>query len=197
MTAEACRATFESEPDNERAARLDSVFPRCACEVWSLTEAGGDGVDDGEVVVRILTSPNAYNLDTATIITERLTVLYSAGLSVIRQGASNDEIIKTIETLLIGGAEQKSLVGAIVMQAAKFRSYANDDDRWFGVYATDDCGKAHHVDVLGTTPIAESKGAVSREKKARRYKLALDMQPYVVFDSEPERLIEKLRGMGC
>jgi hypothetical protein len=163
MNAEACRATFEAEPDSERAPRLDAIFPQCICEQWSLTAAGGDAVDDAEMVARILTSPNAYNLDAACIITERLTVLYSAGLSVLRQGASDEEIIGTIETLLAGGAEPKTLVGAVVMRAGKFRSYASNDNRWFGVYATDDEGKLHHVDVLGTTPVAESKGAVKRE----------------------------------
>lgn len=191
MTAEACRAVFEAAEVQKRAERLDEAFPSCYCEPWSLTETGGPGIDDGGLIARILTSPDAYSETTATILTERLTHLYSMGMSVVRAGASDQEIADTVNNLLTNAAEQKRLVGAVVLPASAFRTYANDDDasRWFAVYATDDRGKLHHGDVFGTR-------CSKKQQSRRRHKLAEDMLPHLVAAADVGDLIQKLRQLG-
>ncbi len=191
MSAEACRATFEGAETLKRAESLDAAFPQCTCEPWSLTSSGGPGLQDDELVARILTSPDAYEEDTSTILTSKLTQIYAMGMSVVRQGASDAEIASTVQDLLSNASEVRKLIGAVVIGVSALRAYANDDDaaRWFGVYATDDRGKTHHVDVLGTKV---GKGAQSR----RRNRLAADMTPLLVRADNVIDLIANLRASG-
>lgn len=191
MSAGNCRAVLEAAPLYERASRLDAAFPNCACETWALTNSNGSGISDEQLVARILTSPDSYNESTSTILTGKLTQVYSIGMSVIRQGASDEEIRKTIEDLTTGGSEQKRLIGAVVASAAMFRSYVTEETgfKWFGLYATDDRGKLNHGDVLGTT-------TTSKQQQKRRYRLATDMQNHVLVSTECEELICKLREAG-
>lgn len=194
MSVAACRTALLNCEVYQRAASIDQCFPECACEAWSLCEAGGAPVGDDELIARVLTSPDAYEEDTATIVTGKLTSLYSLGLSVIREGAGDEEIITTINDLLDGAAEPKKLVGAIVVKAAMLRSYA-DPAQWFGVYATDDRNKSHHVDIFGTTPEGGSSKA-NRARKERRYTLADDLSSQIVFADDSATLVEKLRTAG-
>ena len=191
MSAEACAAALANADVPKRAEALDAAFPGCACEPWALTALGGDGVANHELIARVLTSPDSYDEPTETIMTQKLTQIYAMGMSVIRQGASNEEIVSTAEDLLTSAAEQRKLIGAIIMTAAQLRAYVNEADlaRWFGVYATDDRGKAHHGDIFGTKV---SKG----QQQKRRYKLAVDMLPLIVKAETPERLVAALREAG-
>jgi hypothetical protein len=190
MTAEACRAAFNAAPIIERGPVLDATFPQCACEPWSLREVGGDGIPNTELVARILTSPDDYDETTSTIITGRLTQLYSMGMSVIRQGAPDAEIIRTVNDLLNGGAEVRKLFGAVVITAEQLRSYVSDDAlRWFGLYSTDDRDKTHHADVFGTT-------VNKKQQSRRRGHLADEMVPLIVTASDTGELIARLRNAG-
>lgn len=195
MSAEACRAALDGADILERAGQLDAAFPQCACEPWSLTADGGCGVQNEELVARVLVAPDDYDETASTILTSRLTALYSMGLSVIRQGASDDEVLGTIDELMTKGSERRTLVGAVVMGAEKIRSYANDDSRWFGVYATDDRGKERHADIFGTTPLGSNSSA-KRTKSQRRNRLAADMLPLILFEADPPQLLSKLRLAG-
>lgn len=195
MTAAGCRAAIETVPVAQRATSIDALYPKCFCEPWSLTAVGGQGVADEEIVARVVTSPDGYDETEETILTARLTTLYAGGFSIIRQGASDAEVLSTIDELLKGGEDERSLVGAVVMTAGRLRVYANDDDRWFGVYATDDRGKHHHVDVFGTIP-AGTKSASDRAQKKRRYALAEDMLPLLLYAREPAALLARLRVAG-
>ena len=191
MTAEKCAAVFLTADATKKAETLDAAFPNCVCEPWALTSEGGEGIDNGEVLARLLTTPDAYDEDAEALLTSKLTQIYAMGMSVVRQGASSEEINATIAELLTGGAEQRRLFGAIVMRAAHLRAYADEDElgRWFGVYATEDRGKRHHGDILGTKV---SKGKQQR----RRHRLAADMLPLVVRAEDPDDLITSLRAAG-
>lgn len=191
MLSHQCRAVLEGAPVVKRASTLDEAFPNCSCEPWSLTETNGQGIPNHEIVARVLTSPDDYNESTATIITSRLTQIYAMGMSLIRQGATDQEIRDTVVELLNGGAEERRLVGAIVTDAKLYRSFTNNDDqaRWFGVYATDSMGKQRHGDVLGLTV---SKTAQSK----RRHKLAAELKPFIVPATEIEELLPLLREAG-
>jgi hypothetical protein len=190
MTGDACRAAFNAAPVISRAAAMDVAFPQCACEPWSLRSEEGAGVQGSERVARVLTSPDDYDENAATIVTSRLTQIYAMGMSVIRQGASDAEIAVTVSDLLSGGAETRKLFGAVVITADQFRSYVSDDAaRWFGVYATDDRGKNHHGDVFGTT-------ANKKQQSRRRGRLAEDMVPLIVKANNTTDLITELRNLG-
>lgn len=191
MSADQCKAALNAAPDLKRAEHLDAAFPKCACEPWALTAAHGPGIPNEELVARVLTSPDAYEEATSTILSSKLTHIYSLGMSVIRQGASDDEIKHTVHDLLSGGSEPRHLIGAVVANGTMIRAYGNEDDaaQWFGLYATDDRGKLRHGDVFGTTV---SKG----QQQKRRHRLAADMQPLVVPAADVVDLISKLRAAG-
>lgn len=190
MSAEACKAVFNSAPVNERSPVLDAAFPRFGCEPWSLRAVGGVGIPNSELVARVLTSPDDYDESTSTIISGRLTQIYAMGMSVIRQGASDAEISTTVSELLNGGAESRKLFGAVVITAEQLRSYASDDTlRWFGVYATDDRNKVHHADVFGTT-------VNKKQQSRRRGRLAEVMAPLIIPASDTSELIARLREAG-
>lgn len=196
MTAAGCRAAFNAAPVIDRAGQLDAAFPKCACEPWSLQNVGGNGVASNELVARVFTSPGGYNEDEG-ILTGKLTQLYAMGLSVIRQGASDAEIEATIDELTTANpSDVQTLVGAVVINVQSLRDYANDDERWFGVYATDDGSKLHHVDILGTTPQGASNNAQRRASRDRRYKLAADMAPLMIHATEKAALLQALRDAG-
>ncbi|WP_158014124.1 hypothetical protein [Sphingomonas sanxanigenens] len=146
-------------------------------------------------MARILTSPDSYNEETSTILAGKLTHIYSMGLSMIRQGASDAEILQTIDDLTSTEVETRVLVGAIVVSVETLRAYIEDDQKWFGVYATDDRGKLHHIDMLGTIP-AGTRSAIKKAQSKRRNKLAEDMIPLVVFSEDPNELLSKLRDAG-
>lgn len=191
MNAQGCLAAIMGVDAPKRAGSLDEAFPNCVCEAWSLTEKGGPGIGNDEPVARILTTPDHFNEADQTIVTQKLTQLYAMGMSVIRMGASDEEIKQTVDDLLSSGAEPRKLYGAIVVPAEKIRSYANEDDlaRWFGVYATDDRGKEHHGDVFGTS--------VSRNKQQkRRHLLATDLLSYIVRAESKDDLVTALRASG-
>lgn len=196
MTAGGCREALVSASTIDRARSLDEAYPACACEQWSLAEEHPDPVADGEIIARVLTSPDGYDEDQQTILTAKLTDIYSVGLSVIRQSASDCEIRDTVNTLLSGGHEQRRLVGAVVVPAITFREFRESEgERWFGVYATDAEQNTHHGDVLGTFPDA-SKSQVKKITSSRRYRLAENLSDKIVFADDPEDLLLKLREAG-
>lgn len=195
MSAAACRATLDEAPSPYlRADALDTAFPVCACEKWSLADAHPLPVADDELIARILTSPEGYDETENTIVTKKLSDIYSIGMSVIRQGASDDEILGTISDLTEKAADESSLIGAVLLEAKELRAYL-DEERWFGVYATDDRKKLHHGDVFGTFP----QGSKSQRLKItgrRRYRLRDDLVGKIIFDSEPASLLAQMRQRG-
>jgi hypothetical protein len=192
MSADACRAAFNAAPILERASKLDKAFPKCACEPWALTKSGGDGIPNAEKLARILTTPDDYDESASTIITSRLTAIYAMGMSVIRQGATDNEIEKTVNELLSGGTMPRKLFGAAVIAAHQIRAFCNDDDthtRWFGAYATDDKDKTHHGDIFGVM-------ANKNQQSKRRGKLAIGMSSLIINEDTISGLIVKLRNAG-
>jgi len=195
MTRESCRCVWTAPPDNSRAERLDVAHPHCACECHSLCEDGHGPVADEDVLARILTSPDGYDIDAREIVTGKLTQVYSCGLSVVRRGASDNEILETIHRLVNGQHEPQELFGAAIFAADQIRGMG-DGTRWFGVYATDDEAKKHHGDIAGTTPKAASKKAVKNEKTRRRYQLRDRITPQLITAANDQDLLRQLRESG-
>jgi len=193
MSAGGCRQAWNNAQPHQRAPAIDAAFPDCKCEAHSLCAVGGDGVGDNELLARILTSPTDYDETTSTILTQRLMHLYSLGMSVIRQGANDDEIIGTIDELT-NADEPRKLVGAVIIPTSMIRAFA-DPKRWFAAYATDDREKIHHVDLCGTTPDG-SNSQVKKISSARRYALRDAMSAHVILAGDAPALLACLRAAG-
>jgi hypothetical protein len=190
-----CCAAWSDAADNDRAAALDARFPNCTCEPFSLRECGGPPVLDGERIARVLTAPDGFEPSTGTILTAKLQHIHSHGLSVIRGGAADSEILDTVERLTTSGAEQRTLVGAVVVHASVIRDFA-DSQRWFGVYATDEAKLEHHADILATTPRVDGTRARARVAKERRYTLQQRLQENIIYAAESNELLDLLRAAG-
>jgi hypothetical protein len=188
-----CHQAWAESGEFDKACGLDRAHPHCMCESHSLRLQGGDGVANTEILARVFTDPASYNQSTSTIVSAKITSVHGAGLSTIRQGASDQEINDTINTLL-SSSEIQSLVGAAVFEASAIRDFG-DPDQWFGVYATDDDSKEHHVDVLGTCPTGSNK-EIKNLKSARRSELRKMLEESLIRESDPTKLLAELRARG-
>ncbi len=193
MDQASCRNAWLEAGDHEKAAKLDQAFPDCVCEIHSLQAIGGDGIKSDELVARVFTDPASYIRSTEMIVGGSVTSVYSGGLSIIRQGASDEEILATINVLL-AQHEAQNLVGAAVTVADNFRVLGSPD-KWFGVYATDDDNKQHHADLLGTIPSGTTNG-INKLKSHRRAELRKVLTQHLVFESDPVILLQRLREIG-
>jgi hypothetical protein len=189
-----CHRAWADSDEHDKACGLDHAYPKFACEIHSLRSKGGDAVTGSEILARVFTDPASYNQSTSTIVSGKITSVHGAGLSTIRQGASDQEISDTINALLSGGQEAQSLIGAAVFETSSIRNFG-DEERWFGVYATDDGNKEHHVDILGTCPTV-SKSQDKKLKSARRNELRKLLQASLIRESDLEGLIAALRTHG-
>lgn len=194
MSQAACQKAWSDASEHDKACGLDRAHPDCVCEAHSLRHAGGAGVASGEFLARVFTDPASFQLSTGAIVAQKITSVHGAGLSTIRQGASDQEISETIESLLNGGQETQSLVGAAVFEASAIRGMG-EPERWFGAYATDDGNKEHHADILGTCP-SGSNTQVKNLKSARRNELRKVLQESMIFASDPIALLAELRSRG-
>lgn len=188
-----CHQAWAASGEFDKACGLHRAHPNCICEIHSLRLQGGDGVANTEILARVFTDPASYNQSTSTIVSAKITSVHGAGLSTIRQGASDQEIADTINTLLSSG-ESQSLVGAAVFETSVIREFG-DLDRWFGVYATDDDNKEYHVDVLGTCPTV-SKSQDKKLKSARRNELRKMLEESLIREADPTKLLAELRARG-
>ncbi len=189
-----CHRAWADSDERDKACGLDHVHPNCICEPHSLRAQGGYGISDNEILARVLTSPGSYDESASTIVSAKLTNVYGPGLSTIRQGASDQEITDTINTLLSGGEEVQALFGAAVFGTSDIRAFT-DPDRWFGVYATDDGPKEHHADVLGTCPTV-SKSQFRKLQSVRRNELRKLLEASLIRESDLKGLIAALRTRG-
>ncbi|WP_309630124.1 hypothetical protein [Brevundimonas sp.] len=171
---------------------MDGAYPDCFCEAWSLVGDDFGEVGNGELLARVLTSPGHYAND--EILTQKLTAATASGVSLIRQGASDGEILLTIDTLLAMAAEPQTLIGAAIFPVDLVRAL-DGGARWYGIYHTPDGEKAHHADILATTVVG-SGSFRKKEDRARRAKLRDAMMPTIVFSQLPNNLLGELRRHG-
>lgn len=151
---------------------------------------------DGEVVARVLTTPGDYDDTIQDLVSGKLTNCYARGLSLIRTGASDKEVLDTIATLM-AAEDAKGLVGAVVLPAGVIRDVGGRPNHAFCVYDTDTpSGAQHHADVVGTFEREKSKSAWGREQQKRRYALRDEMRKYVVEATTPADLLAELRRAG-
>lgn len=194
MSLESCYPTWKGAPPFGKAQILDAAHPHCCCEEVALMPNGGVGVSNTERIARILTSDGDEN-NPDSILRSTLSSVYSCGLSTVRQGATDQEILETINLLTDAKNPVKFLVGASLLNVSEARAF-NAGNRWFGIYATEDELKTHHADILGTAPPAPSNSALRREQSHRRNALRLAMLPNIILSSDPGELIKLLRSHG-
>lgn len=192
MSCEECRKTWASAEELKKAPELDAAFPNCACEECSLVDGLSAAISNEELLARVLTTPGGYSND--EILTQKLTSAAGPGLSVIRKGASDAEILDTISNLIDGQAIPQELLGAAVFSAEDLRTLGKPD-RWFGVYHTPDAGKLHHADVLATTP-SGSKNQQKVQSSQRRGLLRDMLMKSILFEGEAQALLRALRENG-
>lgn len=197
MSGLSCCDVWHFSDVRARARALDEYYPQCQCERFSLQAGGGEAINQSDKLARIVTSPADYNLTDDELLTARLTSVFAVGLSVIRSGASDDEILSTIDSMLARQADGQSLIGAVVVDAKSIRDLGSPaGDQWFGVYATDAGTKAHHADITGTFPRLPSKSKSKAEQDNRRYRLRDLMASFLVRADTPLKLLAALRTAG-
>lgn len=195
MTGLSCCDLWHFSSPWDRAATMDAQAPDCICETLSLRADGGTAVSSDELVARILTSPDGFDEDAGVILHQKLLACYSLGLSVLRQGASDQEITSTVRLLTQESEQPRTLFGAALTRVADIRQL-DAGARWFAVYATDAPDNDHHADIMATTPKADSKNKVRKAESARRKKLRDLMQAQLLPASDPTTLIAALRAAG-
>lgn len=187
-----CVAVWRNASRNEKAQALDAHVLSCGCEVGSLQPPAGEPVKDSELIVRVLTSPDGMDADTGEILTRRLTALFSSGVSVIREGASDDEIRLTVRELT-SAAEPQRIVGCVLVRASAIR-HLDPNLRAYCIYDTPDGSKERHADILCTMPTEPSRSQQDRRKEARRRALRDLFQKHTKAVASVEELISIVRA---
>lgn len=149
-------------------------------------------VRDDELVIRVLTSPDGYDTSQGEVLTRKFTALFSSGVSLIRQGASDDEIRQTIGGLT-STAEPNSLIGCVLVRASAIR-LLEAPERAFCVYDTEDGGKTHHADILCPMPNQASRSQDKRKNEARRRTLRELFEKHIKRVTDIQDLIAVIRG---
>jgi len=106
VTCARCRATFAalgSESTIQHALRLDEQEPLCRCQGVSVSEHSPGRVEDAETLIRILVAPQHIDRKTGLPRAAALTHAETIGLSVLRDRATNNEIL-SLATRLVQNA---------------------------------------------------------------------------------------------
>lgn len=192
MSAAGCRQVWSNASHNQKSEALDAAYPNCFCEEWSLVSDAHSPIEPAAKLARILTTPGMY--DAGDLVSQKLTSANAGGLSLIRSGASDDEILGTITILVHEAAEPQSLLGAAVFDADLVRAIGRPD-RHFGIYHTPDHDKQHHADLLAVPPTG-TNSAIRKAKSDRRSDLKAALMPTIIFESDAAALLNELRSQG-
>jgi hypothetical protein len=165
--------------------------------VFSLADPPRSAVHDDERVARIVVAPLDYDLTIDELLTSRLTQIYASGLSVIRRGASEKEILAVVDRLLAADGVN-GLVGAAVLDAVEIRR-CGAPAKHFSVYDTEEPGIEYHADVAGTFDralMAASRSGWTKEMKRRRSALRDVLTGRLLLADTRAALIDVLRAAG-
>lgn len=191
MPCAGCAAAWASAEHLHKARALDAYSPQCGCEKESLHPDGGTPVDDDELIVRVVTGPDSF--DNGEILRNRLTALFSSGVSMIRQGASDAEIRQTVEELTERTAEQRLLIGAVILKAYQVR-FLQPERRCFCVFDTPQGGKKRHADIMCPMPNEESNTQNRRWQTDKREALQRLFMEHLHMANTPESLLATIRA---
>lgn len=104
-----CRALLNGEAeDKEQVTRVESAFPACACENFTLGQGSPGPVEKTEILYRLIVSPASVDWTTKKLVSEStFSKVSENGLSVFRECASAQDIENLIIDRLTRKAEQK------------------------------------------------------------------------------------------
>lgn len=142
-----CRSTFidlETEDGaRSRAARLDEARPDCQCQVHSVSEFSSGPVDENEVLIRLLVSPQHMHRKTLLPRASALTDAERSGLSTFREKQATREQIRGVAEALVMRArsrDQKAgIFGVLRLNCGVVRAFRGDSDP-IGSYCVYDTG---------------------------------------------------------
>jgi hypothetical protein len=171
------------EPETEeRALRIGIACPNCLCEEFTVGPHGSPGrVESTETLHSILIAPADYEKESI-----KYTLISHAekkGMSVMRGGSSNEEILAIIKARVT--TPERYLHGIASFACASIRAIAatQEDElraageRYFSVLDTDMPDVPNHADVFATVPSkGEPKFNKTEFKKVRQKMLAIMSQ---------------------
>jgi hypothetical protein len=134
----------------------------CGCEQHSLSELSPGVVQDDETLHFIVSDPDGL-LD-GRINPILLRQLHIGGLSVLRENATTEEFVRTLDELTSTWAKNvRSFIGVTSFQCAGVRF--GNEGRLCCVFDTGLPSKPHHADIVGPMITGESKSAAERLRK--------------------------------
>lgn len=188
---EDCIEIWRGAEHHQRVDALDRAHPDCGCEQHSLAGPPRTAVANDDLVARIVIAPEDWN-ETRTYLGVRLIQAYRNGFSLIRQGASEDEIVRAANNLL-DGEDNPTLVGVSVVPASSIRELGV---HWFCVYDTEQGDYQHHAEIAGTADRTWSNSQAEKQKGVRRKALRQLLNDNIIEADTVEDLVIKLRAVG-
>ena len=137
MSEEVCRTLFEgNEDDRKLAASINATMPNAACELYSVSAESPGPVQHGEELIRLAISPRDFDEETGELALSPFEKVFEQGLSVLREGASDEDCIgQAFEILPHQAAEpHKEIRGISIAKAGAVRELRREDQRLFAVY---------------------------------------------------------------
>jgi hypothetical protein len=173
--ARRCPRVFLVNSDTgERASRLSEACPNCICERVTVGRHGSPSpVRSSEILHSVLIAP--ADLENDQIAITVITHAEKNGMSVLRDGASNEEFRQTINIRRQDNAN-RHFHGVASIRCAEVRALnlppnANDPlrrERLYCVFDTDLEGRPHHADIFATMhPNAQASKLARKAMRGR------------------------------
>jgi hypothetical protein len=165
-TCRLCRLAAYFQPSFERAQRLhDAGGGRFLCERYQLGRDSPGPIRDGEFLNLIISDPQTYDSRSGKILPVLVKQVDRAGVSTLRDGATNEEFEITLALLKQRSAskgEERYFHGVFRFPADAVRR--DGMVRWLGAYDTSTADRPHHADISGPTLPTRKEQEVRRKK---------------------------------
>jgi hypothetical protein len=136
-----CRAAFAPENDHDDFARdLETQFPDCICQQFSVGVGSPGPIADGEILYRAFVDPTDVDEKTMELARRAFEWAHRNGLSVFRESATDDDITALISDILTvrAGKKRKRVLALFRFVCRQIRSLTEtrfpNGPRMFCVY---------------------------------------------------------------
>ena len=159
----ACKQAAETDDDNDRAAAFTGACRSSfKCENCRVSRHSPGPVLDDEILLFIVTEPQII-ISAGKVHPQSLGLVYSKGVSTLRNRAEDNEILDTWNEL-ISSKKQRRFSGVFNFSARQVRRSHNP--RLFGVFDTGELRRPNHADILAMVSSGTSRREKERLKKA-------------------------------